>query len=72
MPMRAARTRLMAANASGVLCVRPTMVLSTEQASGETYTTLPSRARGQVRQPVATAAPKGRRRHSRGYNRWLV
>ena len=43
-----------------VLCARPTMLLSfTEQASSEAYTTLPSRARGQVRQPVAGSAPKG-------------
>ena len=36
------------------------MLLSvTEQVSGEAYTTLPSRARGQVRQSVAGSAPKG-------------
>ena len=51
----------------GVLCARPTMLLSvTEQASGEAYTTLPSRARGQVRQPVAGSTPKGRRQGTTG------
>ena len=35
------------------------VVAVTEQASGEAYTTHPSRTRGQVRQPVAGSAPKG-------------
>ena len=45
----------------GVLCARPTkfMLSVTEQASGEAYTTHPSRTRGQRRQPVAGSAPKG-------------
>ena len=43
----------------GVLCARPTMLLSvTEQASGEAYTTHPLRARGQVRQLVARAGTR--------------
>ena len=39
----------------GVFCARPTMLSVAEQASGEAYTTLPLRARGQVRQLVAGA-----------------
>ena len=41
------------------MCARPTMLSVTEQASGEAYTTHPSRTRGQWRQPVAGSAPKG-------------
>ena len=43
----------------GVLCARPTTLLPvTEQASGEAYTTLPLRARGQRRQLVARAGTR--------------
>ena len=54
-----------------MLCARPTMLLSvTEQALGEAYTTLPLRARGQVRQ-LAAGWPEPHRGHQ-GYHRSYI